>query len=1144
MSFALEEAGTWAVSYYVNDKYVITQHYTQSSNFGKYMYIASGVSYASAGEWNEVKEQASVAYNLEGSKGYLLTGECSVTDGNGKEVEIDAKNPVITTPGDYVILTTAGSFRYSRKVSLYLVGDVNLDGKAGKSDDLTELQKIMEGITAAEKADCASEYAADLDNDGKVGSKDLELMQNIVNGSVTLENVMEQYYVDALSFDYIGGDEVMPIVGYYGPYSKENDYINDDIFSKLKANGINMINYSFNAIGEGNSSSAMKALELAEKYGIGYFVDDFNLNPEYDALKGVGKDSATYLTVKDLSELLGRYSYYDSVLGIHVADEPSPNGSTLVPNRQLKYFDWTAQQLNQYVNTVGFINVYADNGQGFFADAKTTYGKYCDDLITSTEAKVLSFDDYPFVHMAKDQDYDIDLQPSYFKSLWNTRKKAQEYGIPFWGYVQAGGDYAENAHATNPLLQASEEECYWNVNTMLAFGAKGIEWFPCIQPIFMGQDENGGYDYDRCGLIGIDGSETPFYAYAQKMNQRIAAVDGVLMKANSTGIMATGTTSKKVLENSGVKLLSETEKLRSVTAGNEKYGALVGCFDYRGTEAFYVVNYDTAAGKSDTITLTFDTKYDVQIIQDTTTENKSTTGRELTLTIPSGEAALVVLKDPCSHADKTTVPAQKVSCTEDGWDEYQICQDCDQLFDADGNRIDEIPYHKAEGHSYTKEDPKKETLKTAGTCKDEATYYYSCSVCGEIEKDNETHTFKGEKDPENHVGGTTTVNDTPADHKNQTPGYTGDTACLGCGKILEKGTSIAPGAHVPGNAWEHDGTNHWKECEVDGCGEALEKAAHTITVKNKADASCEEDGYTGDKVCSVCKAVVEQGKTIPATGHTLVKVEEKKATYDAAGHKEYYECKCGKWFADAQGKTEITDKASIVIPQLKETIKVPSIDTTKPDKVTVGVADSNKTEQILRDIVDEALQQKVADSVNAGKEVVTEVVIQTIDLENAADEVKAEAAKADEKAKAESLTIHSYLELSILVKVDGVELDKITKTAEPLTFKIAIPEELIKEGRVFTVIRVHEGQTEVLKTEAKDGYLYFTSDEFSTYALSYKDAADKQNENTNTENTKADKKPVTGDKSSVLLWFVLLLLCVTAIVGSVMYIRKSGKSKK
>ena len=52
-------------------------------------------------------------------------------------------------------------------------------------------------------------------------------------------------------------------------------------------------------------------------------------------------------------------------------------------------------------------------------------------------------------------------------------------------------------------------------------------------------------------------------------------------------------------------------------------------------------------------------------------------------------------------------------------------------------------------HSYTAETIKAEALKTSGTCRSKAVYYYSCALCGEVE-DNDNHTFTGEIDSSKH----------------------------------------------------------------------------------------------------------------------------------------------------------------------------------------------------------------------------------------------------------------------------------------------------------------------------------------------------------------------------------------------------------
>ncbi|MEY8427460.1 leucine-rich repeat protein [Lachnospiraceae bacterium 46-15] len=49
-------------------------------------------------------------------------------------------------------------------------------------------------------------------------------------------------------------------------------------------------------------------------------------------------------------------------------------------------------------------------------------------------------------------------------------------------------------------------------------------------------------------------------------------------------------------------------------------------------------------------------------------------------------------------------------------------------------------------------------------------------------------------------------------------------------------------------------------------GEADSGCSHSIVVKNAMPASCEDEGYTGDKVCSLCGGLIEAGEDIPSLG--------------------------------------------------------------------------------------------------------------------------------------------------------------------------------------------------------------------------------------------------------------------------------------
>ena len=267
----------------------------------------------------------------------------------------------------------------------------------------------------------------------------------------------------------------------------------------------------------------------------------------------------------------------------------------------------------------------------------------------------------------------------------------------------------------------------------------------------------------------------------------------------------------------------------------------------------------------------------VATVNETTGEVTGVKEGTATITITTADGNFTdtcVVTVACSHANKTPVAEKASDCKNQGWDAYVKCDDCGQLFAENGTtEIAEIPlralssnhtggtatctaqavctvcsqpYGDLAAHSYTAADKKSEALKSEGNCRDVAVYYYSCSACGKVEN-NDSHVFLGEKNANNHVGGTTLVNPSEANHKTQTDGYTGDTKCLGCGEIIDYGHSIPAGAHTPAGVWSTDEQYHWKECTVVGCGVVIDgsKTEHTSTGANVA--TCQRAA-----VCDVC----------------------------------------------------------------------------------------------------------------------------------------------------------------------------------------------------------------------------------------------------------------------------------------------------
>lgn len=250
------------------------------------------------------------------------------------------------------------------------------------------------------------------------------------------------------------------------------------------------------------------------------------------------------------------------------------------------------------------------------------------------------------------------------------------------------------------------------------------------------------------------------------------------------------------------------------------------------------------------------------------------------------------------------------------------------------------------------------------TCTETGIKTFTCTNCGTTREETINATGHLHKETKNQKAATCTED-----------GYTGDIYCSDCGTKLESGTVINKLGHTWDNgvitkeATETEegiktytcktcgetktesipmAYHHWDQgtvtkeptctekgekthhCTDEGCDktwiETIPATGHQHTeIRDKKEATCEENGYSGDTYCKDCGQLISKGSEIKAKGHTWNngKVTE-EATCKKEGIKTYTCSICGDTKTEAIPKKEhsfdegkVTKKATCTEDGLK-----------------------------------------------------------------------------------------------------------------------------------------------------------------------------------------------------------------------------------
>lgn len=424
---------------------------------------------------------------------------------------------------------------------------------------------------------------------------------------------------DTFGFSFCGGKDVMPVSGFYGPYpapknSMGNLTINtvtDEVFEALAEAGVNHLSgFGWNMHRE--KELADIAFKCGEKYGIGITLNtsDVPLSSEREA--------------KEFFEAYS--SKYKSFVSYFVTDEPC--GLDYLTGREIALYVPMFNMLHK-IGIFPYCNLLPIDGM----EKREAYERYIVRYMELCKPLVLSYDHYIG---STTEDF-----TAYFYNMSIIRENAEKAGIPWWGFIGCGEDWFQCKTYDRP----TESEFDWNINTTLAYGAKGLQYYVAVQNHEDLAKSLEGLDVineetiykaaTRIGIVGTHGQKTRYWQYAKNINPHIRAIEKVLMNSVNKGVIASSEKAKEGFSLSKHLLDGNSwRELRDIQGD-----AIVGCFNYEGKSVLYVVNYSRERGQR--VTLNFHGTCDLKITRQAVTVTEQTD--TLILDMNSGEGVLILI---------------------------------------------------------------------------------------------------------------------------------------------------------------------------------------------------------------------------------------------------------------------------------------------------------------------------------------------------------------------------------------------------------------------------------------------------------------------------------------------------------------------
>ncbi|MBE5740463.1 MAG: hypothetical protein E7349_06385, partial [Clostridiales bacterium] len=377
--------------------------------------------------------------------------------------------------------------------------------------------------------------------------------------------------------------------------------------------GVTIVYGHAEAIGRENESLVFEALRLCEEVGIKYFVRDLIAeryvslgHREFPAWKALSKEEKENLDSR-FEESIKKYKDYPAFAGISFFDEPGSDSFEGIAAAKA-VFERVCPDKIFYVNMLPHhisaeqlqygacqIGVPKATDERLFTtytnDVRYLY--FTEKYIDVVKPQVYSYDSYPFLTLGNVESM---IHTALYELPQICSYNERTYGVPYWMFMQIGGKWEGSANRVT-----TEAEMRLQISVGMAFGAKGIQLFPCCFPNDWMADPA-----PVAGVFGRFGELTTQYGYIKPALAQVRACGKYLAKAKSLGRFVTGEyvgllppeeELQKILWNETIyrggfpenKRLDLDESLRPKTQATSQF--LISAFeDESGNKMYYVVN--------------------------------------------------------------------------------------------------------------------------------------------------------------------------------------------------------------------------------------------------------------------------------------------------------------------------------------------------------------------------------------------------------------------------------------------------------------------------------------------------------------------------------------------------------------------------